>query len=70
MSKIPEEVIAEWATKKKHIRDRINRINKRLKKYEKQKKHFELRLRLVKEYESKQANVGDPSSNGAKDSTG
>lgn len=51
MSKIPEEVIADWASKKKHIQDRLNRINKRLKKYEKQKKHFELRMRLVKEYE-------------------
>lgn len=51
MSKIPEEVIVEWAKKKKHIQDRINRINKRLKKYEKQKKHFELRLRLVNEHE-------------------
>jgi septal ring factor EnvC (AmiA/AmiB activator) len=54
MSKIPDEVIAEWAKKKKHIRDRINRINKRLKKFEKQKRHFELRLRLVKEYEQRQ----------------
>jgi hypothetical protein len=70
MSKIPEEVIADWAKKKKHIRDRINRINKRLKKYEKQKKHFELRLRLVKEYESKQTHVGDSSSNGTKEGTG
>lgn len=53
MSKIAEEVIQEWAGKKKHIQDRLNRINKRLKKYEKQKKHFELRMRLIKEYERK-----------------
>ena len=53
MSKIPEEIIVEWASKKKYIRDRLNRIKKRLKKYQKQEKHFELRLRLVKEYESK-----------------
>lgn len=53
MSKISEEVIAEWATKKKHIQDRLNRIKKRLKKYEKQKRHFELRLKLVKEFEDK-----------------
>ena len=53
MSKVPDEVVAEWAKKKKHIRDRLNRINKRLKKYEKQKRHFELRLRLVKEYEQR-----------------
>jgi pyruvate-formate lyase-activating enzyme len=51
MSKIPDEVIQEWAGKKKHIRDRLNRIKKRLKKLQKQEKHFELRLRLVKEYE-------------------
>jgi hypothetical protein len=51
MSKIPVEVIAEWAKKKKHIQDRLNRIKKRLKKYNKQEKHFELRLRLIKEYE-------------------
>jgi hypothetical protein len=53
MSKVPEEVIVEWASKKKYIQDRLNRINKRIKKFEKQKKHFELRMRLVKEYESK-----------------
>jgi len=53
MSKIPEEVIAEWASKKKYIQDRLNRIKKRLKKYQKQEKHFELRMRLVKDYESK-----------------
>lgn len=54
MNKIPEEVIAEWASKKKYNQDRLARIQKRLKKYEKQKKHFELRLRLVKEYEQRQ----------------
>ena len=57
MSKIPEEVIVEWASKKKHIQDRLNRINKRLKKFEKQKRHFELRMRLVKEYEKSQSKV-------------
>jgi hypothetical protein len=66
MSKIPEEVIADWAKHKKHIRDRINRINKRLKKYEKQKKHFELRLKLVKEYEAKM-HVGNSGSNGTQE---
>lgn len=54
MSKIAEEVIQEWLKKKKHIQDRLNRIKKRLKKFQKQEKHFELRLRLVKEYESRQ----------------
>ena len=47
------EVIQEWSTKKKHIQDRINRIKKRLKKYNKQLNHFEFRLRAVKEYEKK-----------------
>ena len=51
MNKIPEEVIQEWAKKKKHIQDRLNKIRKRLKKYSKQEKHFELRLRLIKSLE-------------------
>lgn len=51
--KIPEKVIQDWASKKKHIQDRLNRIKKRIKKYQKQEKHFELRLRLIKEHESK-----------------
>jgi len=51
MSKISKEVIQEWAKKKSHIRNRLNRIKKRLKKYAKQEKHFELRLRLVQQYE-------------------
>ena len=51
MSKVPEKVIQEWAKKKKYIQDRLNRINKRLKKYNKQKNHFELRLRLVQQAE-------------------
>jgi hypothetical protein len=51
--KVPEEVIVEWVAQKKRIRDRLNRIEKRLKKFNKQKNHFELRLRLIKEYESK-----------------
>lgn len=51
MSKIAEEVIQDWIKNKKRIQDRLNRIKKRLKKYQKQEKHFELRLRLIKEYE-------------------
>lgn len=57
MKKIPEEVIQEWASKKKHIQDRVNRIKKRLKKYNKQLAHFELRLRLIKEFEKKSKNT-------------
>jgi len=51
MKQIPKEVIQEWAAKKRHIQDRLNRIKKRLKKYQKQEKHFELRLRLIQQYE-------------------
>lgn len=53
MKKIPQEVIEDWSKKKKYIQDRLNRINKRLKKYNKQKIHYELRLRLISEYEKK-----------------
>lgn len=54
---VPEEVIKEWSEKETYIQNRLNRINKRLKKYEKQKKHFELRLRLVKEYKKKKSKI-------------
>ena len=50
MAKISENVIKEWAGKETYIQSRLNRINKRLKKYSKQKIHFELRLRLAREY--------------------
>lgn len=56
MKKIPPEVIVEWTQKKKHIQDRLNRINKRLKKYIKQKNHFELRLKLIQQYEKENKN--------------
>ena len=48
MKKIPDEVILEWASKQKHIQDRLNRIKKRLKKLTKQQVHFEMRFRLIK----------------------
>ena len=51
MKKIPEAVIQDWVKNKKRIEDRLNRIRKRLKKYEKQKTHFELRLRMIENYE-------------------
>ena len=57
MNKVPEEIIIEWVKKKKYIQDRINRINKRLKKYSKQKIHFEFRMKLVKEYERKNQSI-------------
>lgn len=51
MSKIPEAVIQDWVKNKKRIQDRLNRIKKRVKKYQKQEKHFEMRLRMVQEHE-------------------
>lgn len=54
MKTVPEEVLLDWSKKKKYIRDRLNRIKKRLKKYTKQEKHFEFRLRMIKEYEERQ----------------
>lgn len=51
MKRVPDEVILEWVAKKKHIQDRLNRIKKRLKKYLKQEKHFELRMSLIRKYE-------------------
>ena len=44
---VPKEVVEDWASKEKYIQERINRINKRLKKYNKQKIHFEFRLKLI-----------------------
>jgi chromosome segregation ATPase len=51
MSKIPEAVIQDWVKNKKRLQDRLNRIKKRLKKYEKQRRHFEWRLQLISEHE-------------------
>lgn len=48
---VPEEVIQDWVKNKKRIQDRLNRIKKRLKKYQKQEKHFEMRLKTVQRYE-------------------
>lgn len=45
------KIIEEWASKKKYNQDRLDRINKRIKKYLKQKSHFEFRLRMIVEYE-------------------
>lgn len=56
MKKIADEVILDWVSKKKHIQDRLNKIKKRLKKYNKQEKHFELRMRLIKKYEADKKN--------------
>ncbi len=48
-----DKIIEEWAAKKKYNQDRLNRINKKIKKYLKQKNHFEFRLRMVAEYEKR-----------------
>lgn len=50
---ICDAILDEWCHKKKYNQDRLNRINKKLKKLLKQQKHFEMRLRLIKEYESR-----------------
>jgi len=49
---VPSEVLRDWVKNKKRIQDRLNRINKRLKKYAKQKNHFEMRLREIAKYEA------------------
>jgi len=48
---IKNEVIEDWVKNKKRIQDRLNRINKRLKKLLKQEKHFLMRLAIIKKYE-------------------
>jgi chaperonin cofactor prefoldin len=53
MSKIPEPVIQDWVKNKKRIQDRLNRIKKRVKKYQKQEKHFEMRIKAIKHYENR-----------------
>ena len=48
---IPDKVIQDWAKNKKRISDRLNRIKKRIKKFQKQEKHFEMRLRAIQKHE-------------------
>ena len=50
---IPKEVVEDWIKNKKRIQDRLNRIKKRMKKFAKQEKHFEMRLRVIKAQEEK-----------------
>jgi hypothetical protein len=61
MSKISEAVVIDWVKNKKRIQDRLNRINKRLRKYNKQKTHFELRLKLIKQYDDRKRQANDGS---------
>ena len=53
MKRIPDSVILDWKKNKKRIQDRLNKIRKRLKKYLKQEKHYEMRIRVINEYNSK-----------------
>lgn len=48
---IPEAVVKDWVKNKKRIQDRLNRIKKRIKKYQKQEKHFEMRLKAIQKHE-------------------
>ncbi len=48
---VPEKVMQDWIKNKKRIRDRLNRIKKRIKKYQKQEKHFEMRLKAIQKHE-------------------
>lgn len=44
------EVIKDWVKNKRRIQDRLNRLKKRLKKYSKQEKHFEMRMKFIQDY--------------------
>lgn len=48
---IPENIIQDWIKNKKRIQDRVLRIKKRLKKYNKQLIHYEMRVRSIQKYE-------------------
>lgn len=56
---IPDEIKKDWVKNKKRIQDRLARIQKRIKKLQKQEKHFEMRLRVIKQDESKPAKQPD-----------
>src|SRR5271170_8522451 len=49
---ISQQIIEDWVKNKRRIQDRLNRIKKRIKKLSKQEKHFEMRLRTIKQYEN------------------
>lgn len=58
---VPEKVLKDWVRNKKRIQDRLNRIKKRIKKYQKQEKHFEMRLKAVQRYEKENIKKEDSS---------
>lgn len=62
MNKIPVHVVEDWVKNKKRIQDRLNRIKKRLKKLQKQEKHFEMRMRVVRENEKAKEEITNSSS--------
>jgi pyruvate-formate lyase-activating enzyme len=59
--KISEDTIKDWVINKKRINDRLLRIKKRIKKLLKQEKHFEMRIRYIRDYNKslKQENKQD-----------
>jgi chaperonin cofactor prefoldin len=55
---IPKQVVEDWVKNKRRIQDRLNRIKKRLKKLQKQEKHFEMRLRTIQNHEKARKEEG------------
>lgn len=54
MSKVPPAIVQDWIKNKRRISDRLNRIKKRIKKLEKQRSHFEMRLKVIQQHEKDQ----------------
>lgn len=48
MRTLTDETILDWIRNEKRFQDRLNKINKIIKKYQKQKNHFEFRLDVIK----------------------
>lgn len=61
---IPEAVIKDWVGNKTRIQNKLNRLNKRLKKYNKQKAHYEMRMRAIVKYEKENKASKNTNSNG------
>jgi predicted DNA-binding protein YlxM (UPF0122 family) len=59
MKQIPETVVADWVKNKKRIQDRINRIKKRIRKYNKQLLHYEMRIKMIDKFEKEHKHDGD-----------
>lgn len=61
---IPEKVMQDWVKNKTRIRDRLNRIKKRIKKLQKQEKHFEMRLKAIQKHEKESQKDSTPNPDG------